>query len=115
MTYEQMKNKRDPQAGDLVVFQQTAPQLYDALSLYSSRNGVIAFVMKETTAETTFMIGGRFYKTNGEAWKSHVIITNTYDEVLLAGGDELRRLIRMKSRQVGLSTDFLNPNMKVSL
>jgi hypothetical protein len=110
-----MKNPRDPRAGDIVVLQQTAPQLYDTENIYSGRNGVIAFVMKETTAETTFMIGGRFYKTSGNGWKAHCVIANTYDEVLMAGGDELRRLIRMKSRQVGFSTDFLNPNLKVSL
>lgn len=114
-TYEQMKNVRDPQAGDVVVFQETSPQFWDAENIYSGRNGVVAFVMKETSTETTLMIGGRFYKTNGNGWKAHCLVTNTYDEVLKAGGDQLRRPMRMKSRQVGLSHEFMHPNMKVSL
>jgi len=110
------QNKREPQAGDIIVFQQGGGTLWDATDVYSVRGGVVAFIMKSTEAETTFMIAGKFFKTNGYGWREYCVITNTHEEMLIQGGDDFRRLIRMKSRSLGLSNDmWMNPQMKVSL
>src|SRR5574337_273329 len=93
-------NLREPQAGDVIVFQdpcitlESCEQDSSNQYAYHSRDGVIAFVLKSTKEETTFIINSKFYTTKTDMWKYHCKIGNTLDELRLAGGDELRRLIR---------------------
>lgn len=95
-----MTKTREPQAGDMIVFQDPSVSLepcdndQNSQWTFHSRDGVVAYVLKSTKEITTFIINSKFYTSKTDMWKSHCKVGNTYDEIRLAGGDELRRLIR---------------------